>query len=183
MIKYNKDKTNFTIIKKDWINITSPNFGKWLIYHKNPKFLIKFVDKLNQLVKKGKINQVKFINAVESKKIKNSFLPKQKESVLLIYCWKRSKIKVKKTLENIGLKPRKWKSNLNTVIDWFPGGKLYEDMKKSLPNFRFEENKKHVVNINYWNYEKRKLKKYLSKDRYKKIEQNFFKEFCENGKI
>lgn len=168
---------------KDWINMTSPNFGKWLIYHKNPKFLIKFVDKLNQLVKEGKINQVKFINAVESKKIKNSFLPKQKESVLLAYCWKRNKIKVKKILENIGLEPRKWKSNLNTVINWFPGGKLYEEMKKSLPNFRFEENKKHIVNIDYWNYEKGKLKKYLSEDKYKKIEQNFFKEFCENGKI
>lgn len=171
----------FTIINKDWINITSPNFGKWLIYHKNFKFLIKFVNKLKQLVKEGKINQVKFINAVESKK--NSFLPKQKESILLVYCWKRNKEKVKKILENIGLEPRKWKSNLDTVIDWFPGGELYKEMKKSLPKFRFLKNKKHIVNIDYWNYEKKKLKKYLSGNKYKKIEQNFFKKFCENEKI
>lgn len=178
MIEKYKNKTSFIIVKnrQKWVGATSPNFGKWIISHKNPKFLIKFKGTLNQLVEEGKIKQVKFINAVESNKQKRGFLPKQKESVLLVYCWRGSKIKLKEILAKIGLKPKEWKSNLDTVIDRFPGGKLYEEIKKNLSKARFEKAKKNFVNIHYWNYEKNKLKKHLPKAKYKKIKQNFFKE-------
>ncbi len=131
----------FSIIhpKKGWVSDTSENFGKWIILEKNLEKLRKHETRLNELVEGGKITQVKFYNTKKMNEKGISLLPKRKDSVLMIYCYKNEKEEVKKILNNLKLFPKQWKSNKQTIKDWQPGGELYEEMKNTLPEEKFVE--------------------------------------------
>jgi len=128
---------SITSSKRGWIAENSDIFGKWLILDKCPRNLEKFKHKLDELAEKGKIIQAKFYNIKKMNQKKVSLLPRRKESILLVYCYKKEKEKVGRLLKNLGLEPKEWKSNAQTVKDWLPGGELFEEMKATLPKEKF----------------------------------------------
>ena len=179
MIYHYQDSSGFSIKRnKRWIAkiSISKDFGKWLVYSKNPENLSKYQKELNELVENGEIEQIKFINAKKLNALRKSLLPKRKRSFLCIYCWRKNKTRVKKIIEKIGLKPKEWKSNFQTTIDWLPGGKLYEEVKKTLPKRVFEKRKKEIISRKYWSYIRPTIKKYLSQTKYQIIRKKILKE-------
>lgn len=117
---------------KGWISERTGKFGKWIVRDENSGNLKKHKGKLNELVEKNKLTQIKFYNVKRMNEEGISLLPERDASVLMFYCYKNEKGEVKEIIEDLGLSAGEWKSNKQTAKDWQPGGKLFEEMKKAL---------------------------------------------------
>jgi len=101
------------------------HYGKWLIF--GPKeYVENLAIQIDPLVEGGEIDHAKYC------KSEPGFdpFPKRKGYVLCVYCDDGEKDRVRKLLEKLGVKDMEWKYDRQTIEDWQPGGKLFEESEK-----------------------------------------------------
>jgi hypothetical protein len=96
------------------------HWGKWLIF-RDAKTIREIAGKLDDYIDAGLIDSAKF-NREPSEIGKG-------ESVLCVYCDDRDRERVWTLLLNIGAIKRIWKYDKQTLADWTPGGRLYQQYK------------------------------------------------------
>lgn len=99
--------------------------GKWLIWG-TKDFMEEIFPKINNLIDKGILYKAKYAHR-ENKNIDPYW---SKDPILCVYADDSNKEKTLKELKKLGITPSSWKYDLETIEDWKPGGKLYEEVKK-----------------------------------------------------
>jgi len=97
------------------------HFGKWLIFSRYRAYLEELAGKLDPYVEEGKISSVKY-NREPSPFARGAL-------VMCVYCDDREREKVWEILSSHGVTGRIWKYDCQTLVDWRPGGRLYEKAK------------------------------------------------------
>lgn len=141
------------MIKKDncWIwsynplNSLSPNLidkksvGKWLIYG-SKEYMEKIFPLIDELIDNGQIYKAKYSHRENKNRDLDPFY--DKTPVLCVYADDNTKEATKKFLMKIGVLPKTWKYDSQTIEDWLPNGKLYQEVKRIS-----EQDKENKVNI------------------------------------
>jgi hypothetical protein len=103
------------------------HYGKWLI--SGSKGYIESLARLiDPLVEGGQIDSAKY----SKKEPRTDPFPDKRDYVMCVYSDDRERDRVKRLLESLGVERMTWKYDRQTIEDWEPGGKLFEESKRRL---------------------------------------------------
>jgi len=109
--------------EKDLLDEYLEHYGKWLIFSRDRAYLEELARMIDPYVERGEIESAKY-NREPSSFARGAI-------VMCVYCHDREKEKVWEILSNLGVTQRRWKYDRQTLVDWDPGGRLYEAFKRA----------------------------------------------------
>jgi len=103
------------------------HYGKWLMFG-SKAYIENLARIIDPLVEGGQIDSAKY----SKKESGVDPFPNREDYVMCVYSDDREKGRVKRLLESLGVEGMTWKYDRQTIEDWEPGGRLFEESKRRL---------------------------------------------------